>query len=182
MQVFENSAYNLNLFGIRSLDKSHETFNDLLGCAYKESDNAEWRVAYWPATTDPGLYWLQNPMNIDGTSALVADKQYRGAYKLGKHQGKYEALVQSGAPVAVFRDNDRSKSHNYDPSTIVEGYFGINIHKAGKVSTQIGKWSAGCQVHSTESGFNDMMGLVKKQFEHHPSWSTVTYTLLKQWW
>tara|TARA_R110001599_G_scaffold235050_1_gene434277 strand:+ start:1050 stop:1637 length:588 start_codon:yes stop_codon:yes gene_type:complete len=182
MEVFENGAYNLNLFGIRSIDKSAETFNDLLGCAYKEADGSEWRVAYWTATTDAGLYWLENPMNVDGTAALVANRQYRGVYKLGKHQGKYEALVQSGAPVAVYRDSDESKSYDYDPSTITEGYFGINIHKAGKVSTQVGKWSAGCQVHSRESGFNDMMDLVKNQFSHHPTWSTVTYTLLDQWW
>jgi hypothetical protein len=36
---------------------------------------------------------------------------------------------------------------------IGEGIFGINIHKAGsrvEGSTQIDKWSAGCQVFSKE--------------------------------
>jgi len=181
MVVFEDGAYNLNLFGIRSKGRNAGKFDDLLGCAYKESDGGEWRLAYWPATTDPGVYWLENPMKVAGCAALVADKQYRGAYKLGKHRGQYRALVQSG-PVEIYRDDDRDKVLDYDPSTIIEGRFGINIHKAGRESTVVGKWSAGCQVHATESGFNDMMSLVDKQFDAHPTWSKVSYVLLNQWW
>lgn len=180
-KVFEDGAYNLNLFGIRSPSKQAGTFNDLLGCAYKTAVNSEWRVAYWPATTDPGVYYLESPMNVAGCAALVADKQYRGAYQIGLHRGKYRALVQRG-PVSVYRDDNRDKVLDYDPSTIIEGLFGINIHKAGAASTVVGRWSAGCQVHATTSGHEDMMSLVDKQLSAHPTWTKMTYTLLSQWW
>lgn len=184
--VFTQGAYNLNLFGIRSSSSQAGKFDDLMGCAYREYDGGPWVVQYWPATTDPGLYYLENPMRVEGTAILVPG-QYRGAYQIGLHTG-YEALVQWAGPVKVYRDADRDGTLDFDPETIMEGYFGINLHASYQrgdgtgESTVVGKWSGGCQVHATEAGFRAMMALAHRQLEVHPSWTKFTYTLLDQWW
>tara|TARA_Y100000310_G_scaffold345345_1_gene463977 strand:- start:8739 stop:9359 length:621 start_codon:yes stop_codon:yes gene_type:complete len=181
--VFTTGAYNLNLFGIRSRalwNGVAGSFDDLLGCAYRETPDGPFRVHWWPGTTDPGVYWMENPMRVSGCAAMVEDRQYRSAYQVGQHRGQYRALVQRG-PVAIYRDANLDRVLNCDPSTIVEGVYGINIHKAGAASNVVGKWSAGCQVHATEAGFNDMMSLVDKALEVHPTWTRFTYTLLLSW-
>lgn len=188
--VFEGEDYDLNLFGIRTKDPAL-AFNDFIGCAYKIGSS--WRVHYWPATTDPGWFYLQNAserFGAEGTAILVADRQYRGAYKIGNHRG-YEALVQQGAEVSVHRDADRDHDLDTVPENIVEGWFGINIHASSsdpynetprdRTDESVGPWSGGCQVHAT-GAFLDMMSLARKQIEHHPTWQTFSYTLLNQWW
>jgi hypothetical protein len=179
-KVFLEGAYNLNIFGIRSANRVAGRFDDLLGCAYRESENGPLIVRYWQATTDPGTYWLENPMRAEGT-AIYKPGQYRGAYEVGYHNGKYLALTQTGAPVQVYRDGDRDNILDLDESTVMTGYFGVNIHKAGTSSTSVGKWSAGCQVFAREADFDDLMGLVEKQVQHHPTWTKFTYTLLDAW-
>lgn len=178
-KVFDGGAFDLNLFGIRSASKVAGPFDDLLGCAYRETADGPWRVAYWPGTTDPGVYWLEQG-RVDGTAILVPG-QYRGTWKLGKHRGQYRALVQTGGKVRVYRDANKDDQLDHDPESVAEGYFGINIHKAGKASTSVHRWSAGCQVHATEAGFKDMLRLVDAQLRHHPTWDSFTYTLLDSW-
>ena len=185
--VFDGGPFDLNLFGIRSKNRSAGSFDDFLGCAYL--DGEAWRVVYWPATTDPGLRGgilaTKNPKG----AAILAPGQYPGAYQIGPHgSAKYEALVQRGGRVAVYRDND--KNALLDTTGGVEfGFFGINIHAAttdpyGTDRTReiVGGWSEGCQVHATTKGFRDMMDLARLQIAYHPQWTTFTYTLLDQWW
>lgn len=187
-KVFTNGDYNLNLFGIRSPDRVSGTYDDLLGCAYKV--DGQWVVRYWAATTDPGLYYRENPANVKGTAILVPG-QYSGVYTIDMHAGKYLALCQRNGPVTVWRDNDLDRVLDEDLETDT-GYFGINIHASSSTpydqtrdrdeDSGVGKWSAGCQVHATTTGFREMMDLVNKQIEAHPSWEKAfTYTLLDQW-
>ena len=180
-QVFTTGAYNLNLFGIRSPNRKAGKFDDLMGCAYKETDGGPFRVHYWPATCDPGVYWLENPMRVEGCAALVADRQYPKMWSIGMHRGSYKALVQTG-DCAVYRDDDRDRVLSCDPDTIMVGKFGINGHKAGSNSTTVGKWSAGCQVVARLVDFQDMMQLAEAQQAAHPGWTSYTYTLLNRWW
>ena len=182
--VCDGGAYDLNFFGIRSKNRKSDSFDDLLGCAYREADGAGWTIDYWTATTDPGRYYLENPANPAGT-AIMAPGQYRGAYAIGKHRGKYDCLRQV-KPVRIFRDDNRDDVLDFDNPT--QGVFGLNIHASRQdahgdaVSTKVGRWSAGCQVHATQRGFNEMMDLARLQIKHHPKWTTFTYTLLDQWW
>jgi hypothetical protein len=186
--VFDNGDYDLNLFGIRSSDLEPTTFNDMLGCAYKK--DGQWKLDYWPATTDPGLYWRENPSNVNGTAILVP-WQYRSTYTIDLHSGKYLALCQRAGKVTVWRDADRDAELDINVGTQT-GYFGINIHASSNdpyhenrdrgPNDQVGKWSAGCQVHGTTEGFREMMDLCNKQIETHPTWKQVfTYTLMDQW-
>ncbi len=178
-KAFTKGAYNLNIIGIRSKQRVANEFDDLMCCVYRESKDGPFIAKYWPCTTDPGTYWLENPMRVDGT-AIMAPGQYRGAYRLDLHAGKYEALCQREAPIKVFRDSNRDEILDMEPDSLAEGFFGCNIHKAGKHSTQVNKWSAGCQV-LREGDFYELMALVYKQIEHHPTWTKFTYTLIEEW-
>ena len=185
-RVFEGRPYDLNLFGIRSKVRTAGNFDDLIGCAWLEK--GAWCVRYWPGTTDPGVRNGELATHNPKGAAVLAPGQYRGAYQIGTHKG-YRALVQTGAPVSVFRDNTGDTSIDMDKSTLETGYFGINIHASvydpynttGE-RVKVGGWSEGCNVHATTAGFLDMMRLVDLQMKHHPTWGAVSYTLLDQWW
>ena len=173
--VFENGLYNLNIIGIRTPDDDANTFNDRICLVYK--DEQGWVTRTWPCTTDPGTYWREHPMNVNGTAILVPG-QYRSAYKIGLHRGSYEALVQrgSGDKVKVFRDSNMDDILDMEPEDIAEGRYGINIHKAGAASTAVNKWSAGCQVLSNEADFRDFMAIVRKSAESYGQ--EFSYTLV----
>jgi len=178
-KFFSGGAYNLNIVGIRNSstgDNITNKFDDLMTVSYLD-EKGQSRYHEYKCTTDPGKYWAENVMNKDGV-AILKPGQYRGTYKVALHQGKYEALCQR-KPLKVYRDDNRDDHYNLDESTVQEGIFGINIHKAGKFvngSTQIDKWSAGCQVFSKESDFNEFMELVNKAKD---KWSnSFTYTLI----
>ena len=117
-------------------------------------------------------------LNKDGV-AILKPGQYRGSHKIGLHKGKYEALRQQ-KPVKVYRDNNKDGKYDMIEENVHEGIFGINIHKAGKFvngSTQIDKWSAGCQVFSKESDFNEFMEICRKARD---IWgNSFTYTLIE---
>ena len=59
-----------------------------------------------------------------------------------------------------------------------EGYFGINIHKAGTASTQVDKWSAGCQVFSHSADFDEFMSIC---YAAKDKWGdSFSYTLIEE--
>ena len=51
-------------------------------------------------------------------------------------------------------------------ANVHEGIYGINIHRAtkweGRKSTQIDKWSAGCQVIAANNDFKFFMEIINK--------------------
>ena len=57
--------------------------------------------------------------------------------------------------------------------------FGINIHKAGKLSQRVDTWSAGCQVLSSETDFKAFMNYCNKQVQYGLG-NSFTYTLLRE--
>lgn len=177
-----DEPYRMWLFGIRSANRDANSFDDELGCAWVNEDGL-WTVEYWPGTTDPGTYWLTNPSNSKGTAILVAG-QYLDVWKIDLHGGKYEALCQRNGEVRVYRDSNRDNKLDMDPSTIIRGLYGINLHAAtqrvGGESTNVDKWSAGCQVHATQKGFARMMELAHLQVEKTGR-KTFSYTLMDIW-
>ena len=176
---FENGDYNLNIVGVRNAETLNEVtnkFDDHLTLSYKV--DGEWNYHCFDATTDPGKHWVDNVLNEAGV-AILKENQYRGSHKIGLHQGKYEALRQQ-KPVQVYRDNNLDDCYDMDESTLQEGIFGINIHRAtkweGKKSTQIDKWSAGCQVIAANDDFRLFMEICNKAKD---TWgNSFTYTLI----
>ena len=116
-------------------------------------------------------------MNVDGT-AILKEGQYVNAYKIGKHLGQYDALVQV-KPVTVIRDYDRNAVLDFNNGKETTGLYGINIHRASAINNlqNVDKWSAGCQVWSRDADFEEFMTLCNKQVTLN-GYKTFTYTLL----
>lgn len=169
--------YELNIVGIRSAITRPNRFDDEIHVFFKTS-GLNWEYHRFKATTDPGTYWLKHPMNLSGT-AILAEGQYRNAYKLGLHRGKYLALVQIGR-VTVIRDFNRNNKLDFFNGTKRNGYYGINIHRASITGTtkSVDKYSAGCQVFSNISDFNHFLSMCKKHRSLYGN--KFTYTLIDQ--
>ena len=172
--VFEDDSkgFNLNVVGIRTNDDASNKFNDWMVIFWKF--HGYWSNMTFPITTDPGTYWREHPMNIKGT-AILSEGQHRGMWKVGTHKG-YPALQQAKA-CSVIRDSDGDAILDFDGAQDF-GLFGINHHKAGKDSSQVDKWSAGCQVQPNEAFFLVEMEVFRAAAEN---WgNSFTYTLIHE--
>jgi hypothetical protein len=173
---FKNGDYNLNIIGIRGDygRKVTNKFDDFMVVLYNK--NGELQKKVYSITTDPGKYYMQKPSNVKGTAILVPN-QYRGCWQIGKHNGKYTALVQC-KPVSVFRDANKDGYYAY--KNVDTGLFGINIHRSNPYtsSSNIDNWSAGCQVFASVKEFNEFMGLCVEQRKRYGN--SFTYTLIDE--
>ena len=176
-KFFDGSKpYDVNIIGVRREDGTPNKFDDMIMIVYRDRSK-KWCVNSYPITTDPGIYHLKKPSRVEGTAILVPN-QYRSVYKIDKHRGKYDALCQRLGKVKVFRDGDKDAQHDMDPNTVQAGFYGINIHKAGNSSTNVDRWSAGCQVFKNASDFQEFMDVMKHAKD---IWgNSFTYTLLKE--
>lgn len=175
LKVFQGE-YDLNIVGIRTAASTPNAFDDWVTVFHRRA-NGCWAFYAFQATTDPGTYWLENPMNVDGTAILSTGK-HQSMWKLGKHKG-YEALQQN-APVTVRRYPDQDDDP--DGETVLdEGMFGINLHRANasRASGQVDKWSAGCQVLADPYDFEFLIALCHLQKSTH-GWDTFSYVLLDE--
>ena len=177
-EYFRSGEYNVNIIGVRNAatgDTVTNKFDDCMTISYKV--DGEWKFNCWKCTTDPGKHWVENLLNPNGV-AILKEGQYKGSHKIRKHQGKYEALCQKGL-LKVYRDKDMNDEYDLVEENVHEGIYGINIHKAGSRSagsTQVDKWSAGCQVFSKEDDFYDFMNVMYKSRDR---WgNSFTYTLI----
>lgn len=153
--------FELNIVGLRSKSTEANRFDDEIHVFYKVQP-LKWHYHVYKSTTDPGTFWLKNPLQKEGT-AILAQGQYINAYGIGMHQGKYKALVQK-KPVNILRDYDRNAYLDFLNGKPQSGLFGINIHRAlvnGKAK-EVDKFSAGCQVFENTADFNEFMALCEK--------------------
>jgi len=173
--VLYTRPYELNIVGVRSGSVIANRFIDEIHVFYKVSGE-KWNHHVFKATTDPGTFWLKNPMQPDG-AAILASGQYVDAWEIGLHKGEYEALVQK-APVTILRDYDRSAYLDFMNGEKYTGLFGIDIHRAlsaGKTFF-VDEFSAGCQVFQDAGDFLQFMDLCKKHSTLYGN--SFTYTLL----
>lgn len=173
---FTKGAYNLNIIGVRHKGaKVTNHFDDYLVVIYNTDKEKNVRRVF-QCTTLPGKKAMEHPMTIKGT-AILKEGQYRGAYKVAYHKGKYKALCQK-KPLIVYRDNNKDKVYDLSPLSIDKGIFGINIHKAGDNSTLVDGWSYGCQVLAKSLDFSTLMRLVDKSARIYGN--SFTYTLINE--
>jgi len=175
-KVFTKGDFNLNIVGVRNLASTQTNdFDDMICVCYKQSGN--WITQSWTATTDPGTYYLNTPMNVNGTAILCAG-QYNGVYKIDTHY-TYEALCQRNGKVRVFRDSNKDEVLDHDPDSITEGYYGINIHRAHRYRSvvEVNTFSAGCQVFRDPADFAEFMRLCHKSADKYGN--SFTYTLIE---
>lgn len=176
---YTKGNFNLNIIGVRKNNKNKVTnkFDDLLVVAYNVDGSM--CIHYYNITTEPGSYYMNKKLgNVKGTAILVPG-QYKSCYAIGKHNGKYKALVQV-KPVKVYRDNNKDDIYDMIPQQIDEGYFGINIHRSNPYtkSKLVNDWSAGCQVFADPDAFKSFMKLCEEQNKRFGN--SFTYTLLDE--
>jgi hypothetical protein len=173
--VLNTKPYQLNIVGVRSPSIDSNSFDDEVHVFYKKPDG-KWNYHVYPATTDPGTFWLNNPSYEQGT-AILAQGQYRNAYAIGKHKGFYTALVQI-RPVTVIRDYDRDALLDFYNGSKQTGNFGINIHRAESFGETkfINKYSAGCQVFQNAADFDKFIALCEQHKKLYGN--KFTYTLI----
>lgn len=117
-------------------------------------------IDQWEATTEPGTYYTNHPLNPAG-AARIALGQYK-SWAVGYHRGNKDhvALVQV-RDISIYRDANkdyqRAGDHLYTGNS-----FGINQHWGYDYPVDdIGNASAGCLVGRTREGHRAFMKLVK---------------------
>jgi len=167
--------YELNIVGLRSDSTVPNRFDDEIHVFYKVSPT-KWNYHVFQATTDPGTFWLRNPMNPEGT-AVLEKGQYIDTWQLGLHKGQYEALVQA-KPVNVLREYQREAALDFNNGKRDRGFFGIDIHRAAAHgdTKYVDKYSAGCQVFENAEAFQQFLTLCKKHASLYGN--KFTYTLI----
>ncbi len=168
--------YELNIVGVRSRSVVPNSFDDHLH-VFCRNKFGGWDYFVYPITTDPGTFWLRQPLNPQGTG-ILADGQYEDVYAIDFHRGKYLALCQRLGTVTVIRDYDRDAILDFNNGTPVTGWFGINIHHAESVGTtkKVDKYSAGCQVFANSDDFNRFMQMCQRHKTLYAN--KFTYTLI----
>lgn len=129
----------------------------------------------WDATTEPGRYYTDKPMNPKG-AARIAFGRYK-AWTIGTHGNSqpHRALVQCGI-IKVHRDINKDGLRIGDPID-AGAYFGINQHW-GYDLPRVGTASAGCLVGKARNGHREFMQLIDDdiRLERNPDyiyWSTI---------
>ncbi len=181
LQILKSKGYEvymepfrLNIVGYRSRFVRSNQFDDEIHVFYT-NDQEKWVYHIFKATTDPGQYWLENPIHPQGT-AFLQKGQYKNAYSLGKHRGVYPALIQT-APVTIIRNYERKGLFKWFESGVKDtGRFGINIHRARKHGTTkvIDDFSAGCLVFANAEDFNRFMSISGEHQNRYGNSFTVT--------
>lgn len=113
----------------------------------------------WIATTEPGFYYTDNPMNPNG-AARIGFGQYK-AWQVGIHgwSNPHEALVQVDE-VKIHRDYNRDMRRTGD--RIEWGIYGINQHHGySHPVDDIHTAAAGCLVGRLAEEHFDFMYLAK---------------------
>lgn len=184
--AFFTKPMSINIIGVRT-NVSDNTFNDKIYVAFISKNGRE-TVKEYQCTTKPGRHWLMKPMNSKGT-AIIAEGQYRGAYKIGLHNRSrpsksYEALEQK-SNMTYYRDNNKDDKSDFNGDLFV-GNFKTNIHRASESgwSKFVDKWSAGCQVISGQNVMDGMTNWASFMKICRDSVSiygnSLTYTLLNE--
>jgi hypothetical protein len=162
------------LLGVRSNEDTANKFDDKIYLFKGEEF-----IIVTSATTNPGSPTLTQfeKVNKDGAAVIKSEEWYYNVWKYGKHQGKVEALLQLGAKVKVYRDTDKDVKSE-EQGKLQEGYFGINFHPNtynlnGPSGSDIGWWSAGCQVVNNVSKYKIMIKLLKTE-------KAVSYCLINE--
>lgn len=160
--LFTNGDYNLNIFGIRNPKGRADEFDDVLGILYKK--RGIWELFQMKATTDPGVYYMKNPMVADGCG-ILAEGFYKGMWKTGYFHG-VKCLIQKGV-IQYYRDNNRDLIHDLDTKTLKSGgaEIGCFMHphfQNVQIAKQVWNSSAMCQVPKSNNDFQVFMGIVEK--------------------
>lgn len=175
---FFTGNMNLNMIGVRSKNRKVDNWDDFFILCWQENGkNMIWVNDQF--TTDPGIYYMQQKLLNPAGCGILARGQYKGVWKIGKHGvAQYEAFVQTGGKVKLYRDRNKDNIMDFDPKSIMEGFFGVNQHH-GYDSGTVKNNSAACQVHRYKKDLAYSLSMAKKNIA--AGWGdSFTYTLLEE--
>lgn len=136
----------VNIIGIRNTDGRVNVFDDtIITMTYK---NTGLEINYYQATVDPGLWYLQHPINSRGTG-ILKEGHYSKCWRLGMFKG-HRALLQV-RPMTAWRDNDKDDIIDVGLGEDT-GLHGCHLHgryydgKSLDKNPLVNRWSAMCQV------------------------------------
>jgi len=141
----------VNIVGFRD-ESNPDMWNDLIVI------NIGNKIIVCNATTDPGKYYTENPLHEGGAAHLI-NGYYSEIWVNGLHRGKYDALVQRGKKIKVWRD--KNKNYKNDDNNEYIKLSGINLHHGNSKKT-IERASAGCQVIRLKKIFFDIIENIKQ--------------------
>lgn len=173
--VWRNGVWQLNVTGIRATDMIPDFFDDAIAISFMSPIGEKFCYVH-DATTKPGDYWLQNPMNPLGTF-ILAEGQYVDSHIGGLHYG-LPALVQCGN-LTGYRDIQRDHQLHLIGTLYTGNNFAVNIHRMGKKidgTTHVYNESAGCQ--GMEENYIEQMMEYYKQQVSFTGRQTIDYTLI----
>lgn len=150
---FHKQKGRMNVFGIRKKNGVPDKYDDTIGLAWS---NGTAHLLTYAGTTDPGLFFLRTPLNVNGTFILMPG-QYVDSHMIGIHR-TYRALVQI-KQLKGWRDNNKNDIIDYDPVKVATDATGVNIHY-GDGSFKVGMNSAGCQVIYGRNNFEQFMDYI----------------------
>ncbi|MEH1983205.1 peptidoglycan-binding domain-containing protein [Nostoc sp.] len=132
-------------------------------------------VDHWEATTEPGKYYTDNPMNPKG-AARIQFGQYK-AWAVGTHgtAEPHEALVQVG-DITVSRDLNKDYKRTGDKLDTGDN-FQVNQHYGFDFPrSDIRRASAGCLVGRTREGHREFMAIIKQDRRYVANGKYTFYT------
>jgi hypothetical protein len=166
-----DNGTHVNLIGIRSAALEPRTYNDWIAAAY--CDGVRWNFFPFPATTDPGTFWQDEPRRVQGTSVLEPG-QYPNLWRVGRLRGR-RALRQRG-PARVWRGARRQ--HYLDTEGVAEAVrqAGIDLFAAGEKDGS--RWRSAAQVLQDREHARFLMALCARAAPLQDD--SFTYTLLEE--
>lgn len=158
----ETSPGRLNIVYIEGMDpdgkrndNAPNVFNDLRILLAFEQEKPVIK-GIWEATTEPGRYWTEHPMNPGG-AFRIAFGQYT-AWQYGEYHGA-PALIQAGK-ITGYRDANKDYKRDGD-KTDTGDYFGVHHHGGYNYPhDDLGRSSAGCLVGRTVAGHAEFMRIL----------------------
>ena len=164
----------LNIIGVRTADMTPDKWNDFMTFSWKDAAG-KWNFVGFEATTDPGLFYLNNPRNVKGVGILVPD-QYINIWQWAMGHNGYMQFLQLGGPVKAYRDNNRDSYFDMDPKKIDTGYFGMNGHRAHPTVKQqiVDKYSEMCQVIRSAEAWKKVEKIQSENIQKFYSYTLLT--------
>lgn len=148
MEVFK-TPFSVTLGAIRTADNESNKFNDWIFCSFFTPDGGL-VSAIFKGTTDAGLYFRNNPANINGTAIIQHGKQYRGVYQFqdpeknpGQRGHKGKEAFRQVKNMDYWRDQNKDNYLDFSGETFTEIAY-TNGHDMGTTGNNVDKWSAGC--------------------------------------
>lgn len=181
MRIF-TSPFDMNLGGIRTYDNKSEEFNDWLFMFYND-DKGKLCGIVEAGTTDAGLYYRKNPINVEGTAIIASEFQNLGVYEYqnpavdGKLGHKGQEAFRLVAKIMMRRDADRDEYLEEDGEAYLDN-CATNGHDMGDLGKRVDKWSAGCW-GSVRKTMDKFFALAKLQIQHGHG-TRFTFTMLHE--